>query len=99
MCHGFRKLLIAIAVMLTGLSLAGSIEAAELAAPVRKAAPAPKVTKVLRYAGTCLSYGCRKRIVWRGCSDRYSCYPLYGAYGPYGGVGYWAAYGPGWARY
>lgn len=99
MRHGFRKLLIAIAITLTGLSLADSIEAAELAATVREAAPAPNVKKVVRYAGTCLSYGCRKRIVWRGCPDRFSCSPLYGAYGPYGGVGYWTAYGPGWARY
>lgn len=33
------------------------------------------------------------RVCRRGCSDRYSCAPLYGAYGPYGGRGYWAAYG------
>ena len=99
MRHGFRKLLIAIALLLLGFSLPGSIEAAEIAAPVRKVAPASKVKKVLRYAGTCLSYRCRKRLVWRGCPDRFSCYPLYGAYGPYGGVGYWTAYGPGWAHY
>jgi hypothetical protein len=33
-----------------------------------------------------------RRVCYRGCSDRYSCYPLYGAYGPYGGIGYWGAY-------
>jgi hypothetical protein len=26
------------------------------------------------------------------CTDRFSCYPLYGAYGPYGGHAYWTAY-------
>ncbi len=33
--------------------------------------------------------GWRCRIV---CTDRYSCWPLYGAYGPYGGLRYWGAY-------
>jgi hypothetical protein len=42
---------------------------------------------------TCDPGGCWiKRVCWRNCPDKISCYPLYGAYGPYGGTGYWGAY-------
>ena len=45
---------------------------------------------------TCQGEICRwKKVCWRGCSDRYSCTPLYGAYGPWGGSSYWAAYSYG----
>jgi hypothetical protein len=48
----------------------------------------PERTRVVRH------HYSRERV-YLGCSDRYSCYPLYGAYGPYGGRAYWAAYS-GW---
>jgi hypothetical protein len=36
-----------------------------------------------------------RNVCWHGCTDRYSCSPLYGAYGPYGGPAYWGAYSYG----
>ncbi len=49
----------------------------------------------------CGPAGCQVRhVCWGGCTDRYSCYPLYGAYGPYGGSAYWGAFTEtGWGRH
>lgn len=56
--------------------------------PVHAADMGVERTRVVRH------HYSRERV-YLGCSDRYSCYPLYGAYGPYGGRAYWAAYS-GW---
>ena len=79
-----------IALLLLGsiVAIPGHARAADAPLPRREARVVETVEAVApRYT---------PRRHW-GCSDRYSCAPLYGAYGPYGGVGYWGAY-TGWYR-
>jgi hypothetical protein len=54
--------------------------------------------RTCRAVRRCGPDGCHIRhVCWGGCTDRYSCYPLYGAYGPYGGTAYWSQFtASGW---
>jgi hypothetical protein len=96
-----HRILATISSALFVLAISLPAEAAELGAPakratVRHAVKAPISCSSCRHVRRCGPAGCGWRRISTGCADRYSCSPLYGAYDPYGGVGYWAAYSPGW---
>jgi hypothetical protein len=52
-----------------------------------------KPASIYRRGSVCGPRGC---LPYRpsGCTDRVSCFSLYGAYGPYGGFGFWSGYSP-----
>lgn len=80
-----------------GAQFSSGVQAAELAGPPPAAGPRVEVSSpYCKRVWSCHGDLCHwRQVCWRGCPDRYSCYPLYGAYGPYGGSGYWGAYGYG----
>lgn len=81
---GLKAMAVAL-LALSGSFEAGQAVAADLSLRSSEARPVKSAVSVDVYSR-------RARHRHWGCSDRYSCFALYGAYGPYGGPSYWGAY-------